>query len=173
NPDGSLYAPRAVDPDDPTKVTIWEDLAELDYETPSARAALVEYWTHYVRHYAGLGFAGFRCDAAYQVPAEVWQPVIAAARQTAPDLLFFAETLGCTSDQVVALAGAGFDYIFNSAKWWDFRAPWLLDQYEQFRLIAPSIAFPESHDTERLAAAHGAEDAVQLAARLQVHSVLQ
>jgi starch synthase (maltosyl-transferring) len=167
NPDGSLYAPRAIDPDDPTKVTIWEDLAELDYETPPARAALVEYWTHYVRHYAGLGFAGFRCDAAYQVPAEVWQSIIAAARQTSPGLLFFAETLGCTTDQVVALAGAGFDYIFNSAKWWDFRASWLLDQYEQFRLIAPSIAFPESHDTDRLAAE--VEGPAQRAASLKFH----
>src|SRR5205814_2219540 len=29
-------------------------------------------------------------------------------------------------------------------------SPWLLEQYEQFRHIAPSIGFPESHDTERL-----------------------
>ncbi|HEY3147469.1 MAG TPA: alpha-amylase family glycosyl hydrolase, partial [Dongiaceae bacterium] len=166
NPDGTPYAPRAVDPDDPTKVTVWEDLAELDYETPSARAGLVDYWTQYVRHYAGLGFDGFRCDAAYQVPADAWRPIVAAARQTAPGLKFFAETLGCTTDQVVALAGAGFDYTFNSAKWWDFRAPWLLDQYEQFRLFAPSIAFPESHDTERLAAL---ETDAQRAASLKFH----
>ena len=55
-----------------------------------------------------------------------------------------------TLDEVEALAGAGFDYLFNSVKWWDFESPWLLDQYEQFRHIAPSIGFPESHDTERL-----------------------
>jgi len=167
NPDGTLYAPRAIDPDDPTKVTIWEDLAELDYQTPSARAVLIDYWTHYVRHYAGLGFDGFRCDAAYQVPAGVWRSIISAARQTAPELRFFAETLGCTADQVVALADAGFDYIFNSAKWWDFQAPWLLDQYEKFRLIAPSIAFPESHDTERLAAEVPSH--AQLSASLKFH----
>ncbi|MGC1299327.1 MAG: alpha-1,4-glucan--maltose-1-phosphate maltosyltransferase, partial [Alloacidobacterium sp.] len=35
-------------------------------------------------------------------------------------------------------------------KWWDFENPWLLEQYEEFRHIAPSIGFPESHDTERL-----------------------
>jgi starch synthase (maltosyl-transferring) len=165
NPDGTPYAPRAIDPDDPTKVTVWDDLAELDYETPSARAALVEYWTQYVRHHAGLGFDGFRCDAAYQVPAEAWRSIIAGARQAA-ELRFFAETLGCTTDQVVALAGAGFDYIFNSAKWWDFQAPWLIEQYEQFRLLAPSIAFPESHDTERLAAL---ETDAQRAASLKFH----
>ncbi len=153
NPDGTLYAPRAVDPDDPTKVTIWEDLAELDYETPSARAVLIDYWTHYVRHYAGAGVR--RLPLRRRLSGAGRGLAARSSRRRGkptPGLRFFAETLGCTADQVVALAGAGFDYIFNSAKWWDFRAPWLLDQYEKFRLIAPSIAFPESHDTERLAA---------------------
>src|SRR5207244_12791589 len=76
-----------------------------------------------------------------------------------------AATSGCTPAQVSALAGAGFDYIFNSAKWWDFRAGWLLDQYERLRRIAPSIAFPESHDTQRLAAEVGADGHDQVAAR--------
>ena len=48
-------------------------------------------------------------------------------------------------------AAAGFDFLFNSAKWWDFRAPWLLEQYDLYRQVAPTVAFPESHDTERLA----------------------
>ena len=52
---------------------------------------------------------------------------------------------------MLGLKGAGFDYLFNSAKWWDFRAPWLLEQYDLYRQVAPTIAFPESHDTERLA----------------------
>ena len=43
---------------------------------------------------------------------------------------------------MLALADAGFDYLFNSVKWWDFESPWLLDQYEKFRHIAPSIGFP-------------------------------
>jgi starch synthase (maltosyl-transferring) len=164
--DGTLYSPRVADPDDPRKVTVWGDLAEFDYDSPGSRAGLIGYWSRYLRHYAGLGFEGFRCDAAYQVPVEVWRPIISEGRQAAPGLSFCAETLGCTPDQVAALAGAGFDYIFNSAKWWDFRAGWLLDQYERFRRIAPSIAFPESHDTQRLAAEVGA-DGHQLEARLK------
>ena len=51
---------------------------------------------------------------------------------------------------MLALADLGFDYLFNSVKWWDFKRPWLLEQYEAFRHIAPSIGFPESHDTDRL-----------------------
>ena len=151
DPDGSLYSPRAIDPDDPTKATIWGDLAEIDYAERPEREAIVGYWRDFVAHYARLGFRGFRGDAAYKVPAVVWREAIAAGRDARPDTLFFAETLGCRPDEVTALHEAGFDYIFNSAKWWDFRAPWLLEQYETFRHIAPSIAFPESHDTERLA----------------------
>lgn len=49
----------------------------------------------------------------------------------------------------------------NSSKWWDFRAPWCLEQHEEFRRIAPSISFPESHDTERLARESGGSAAVQ------------
>ena len=148
--DGELYSPRAVNPDDPEDVTIWGDLAELEYGDAATRKALVAYWQEYVIRMAKLGFAGFRCDAAYQVPADVWQPLIAAARGVRRDSVFAAETLGCTVEQVADLAGAGFDYLFNSAKWWDFQAPWLFEQYEMFRPIAPSIAFPENHDTERL-----------------------
>lgn len=167
--DGGLLSPRAVDPDDPAKVTVWGDLAELEYGDAAARAGLVAYWSAYLKHWIATGVKGFRCDAAYQVPAEVWAALIAAAREADPEVLFFAETLGCTTEQVVALSEAGFDYLFNSAKWWDFRSDWLLDQYETNRWIAPSIAFPESHDTERLAAEVGSQDADRLARHLKMH----
>ncbi|KJS43395.1 MAG: alpha-amylase [Rhodospirillaceae bacterium BRH_c57] len=148
---GELVSPFAVDQDDPTKKTVWGDLAEIDFSERPARDAMIATWEDLVRHYVRLGVRGFRCDAAYKVPADVWQRVIAAAHAENPDVLFFAETLGCRLDEVEALRPARFDYIFNSAKWWDFGAPWLLEQYDQFRSIAPSIAFPESHDTPRLA----------------------
>jgi starch synthase (maltosyl-transferring) len=147
--DGEVLSPFAVDPADPSRKTVWGDLAELDYRPPQ-RDEIVAYFEELVRHYVELGFGGFRCDAAYKVPAGVWRRLIAAAKAVAPDTLFLAETLGAQPEEVLALADAGFDYLFNSVKWWDFESPWLLDQYEQFRHIAPSIGFPESHDTERL-----------------------
>lgn len=166
NPDGSLKSPGAVDPDDPTKITEWGDLAEIDYSDPTRHPDQINHWSRLVGHYASLGFSGFRCDAAYQVPAELWNGIIAAARSRFPDLHFAAETLGCTPDQVKALRQAGFDTLFNSAKWWDFRAPWLLEQYDTLRAIAPSIAFPESHDTARLAAEMAGKGDVEAWARL-------
>ncbi|HEV8680465.1 MAG TPA: alpha-amylase family glycosyl hydrolase, partial [Stellaceae bacterium] len=148
---GELQSPGATDPADPSRRTVWGDLAELDYRQPQSDQ-IAAYFAAVVRHYAGLGFGGFRCDAAYKVPAAVWRRLIDAGKETSPDILFCAETLGAPTEAVLALRPAGFDYLFNSVKWWDFRSPWLLDQYNLYRPIAPSIGFPESHDTERLSA---------------------
>lgn len=161
--DGSIRSPRAFDPDHPddlSKCTIWGDLAEIDYEHPGDPKGLLDYWKEVVRHYAGLGFRGFRCDAAYKVPGAVWFEIITSARALNPDVVFFAETLGCQPGEVVQLHSAGFDYLFNSAKWWDFQADWLLQQYQTHRRIAPSIAFPESHDTPRLAEECGGDERI-------------
>jgi len=102
-----------------------------------------------------LGIDGFRCDAAYHVPMPVWQWLLPAVREKAPGTLFLAETLGCPASDIIALAEAGFDGVFNSTKWWDFRADWFLKEYRKWSGCAPSIAFAESHDTPRLAAELG------------------
>jgi starch synthase (maltosyl-transferring) len=136
-----------------TKV-VWRDLAQLDHQAalrePEAADGLLAYCIKMVEHLVRLGFRGFRCDAAYQVPSEFWRRIIEPIRAAHPDVLFVAETLGCTPQQTRETADAGFDAIFNSAKWWDFHGDWLLEQYELTRDIAPSIGFPESHDTRRL-----------------------
>ncbi len=149
--DGSLRSPFAVDPDTHEK-TVWADLAEIDYRDRPARAELIEYFAEVIRHYAGLGIRGFRCDAAYKVPKLVWRKLIQAGRKVSADAVFAAENLGGMLEEVEALRSSGFDYMFNSSKWWDFRQSWLLQQYEQFRSIAASVSFPETHDTPRLAA---------------------
>ena len=158
NEDGSVRSPGAEDPTAPGGRVVWGDLAELNFESASARPALLGYFKGVVRHYARLGVHGFRCDAAYQVPGEVWKEIIAAGREAGAGVRFFAETLGAKPEQVAQLGTAGFDYFFNSSKWWDFHEPWLLEQYEQFRHVAPSIAFPESHDTQRLAEEKGGDE---------------
>jgi starch synthase (maltosyl-transferring) len=149
--DGSLRSPFAVDPDTHAK-TVWADLAEIDYRDRPERAKLIEYFADVVRHYAGLGIRGFRCDAAYKVSKAVWRKLIQTGRKVNADAVFAAENLGGMLEEVEALRSSGFDYMFNSSKWWDFRQNWLLQQYEQFRSIAASVSFPETHDTSRLAA---------------------
>lgn len=129
---------------------VWYDLARFNHEHTSDPEGLYQFFYSILEHYIKLGFKGFRCDAAYQIPPHIWCRLIHDIKNKYPNIVFTAETLGCTEEQSKQTAKAGFDYIFNSSKWWDFSSPWLLDQYQQIRESVPSISFPESHDTERL-----------------------
>lgn len=67
--DGSLRSPRAIDPADARQVTVWGDLAEINYHDPAARAGLSAYFGEMIAHFVACGIRG-RCDAAYLVPPE-------------------------------------------------------------------------------------------------------
>lgn len=129
---------------------VWRDLARFDHAHTKDPHGLYRFYYSIVEHYIALGFKGFRCDAAYQIPSQWWRRLIDDIKTIHPDIIFIAETLGCTADQTKQTAQAGFDFIFNSSKWWDFSSPWLLEQYQLIRELVPSISFPESHDTVRL-----------------------
>ena len=129
---------------------VWRDLAQFDHSGSADAEGLLTYCGDVVEYLVGLGFSGFRCDAAYQIPGNFWRRLISRTRAAHPEVSFVAETLGCSPEQTRDTAAAGFDWVFNSAKWWDYGSPWLLEQHELTRQIAPSIGFPESHDTERL-----------------------
>jgi starch synthase (maltosyl-transferring) len=157
---GNVISPSAIDPGDPDKVTVWSDLASIDNENSVDRQNLWKFWDGVVSYYQRLGFKGFRCDAAYQVPSSLWKWLIARSKNRVTGTVFYAETLGCRLDQIEALAGCGFDYLFNSVKWWNYDRSWALDQHAANKRIAPSIGFAESHDTERLASVYpGTEQA--------------
>jgi starch synthase (maltosyl-transferring) len=158
---GAVSSPFAIDPGDPGKVTVWGDLASIDNEGSGDRENLWKFWDSVVSFYQKLGFRGFRCDAAYQVPSSLWKWLIARAKNRSAGTVFYAETLGCRLDQVEALRDCGFDYLFNSFKWWNYDQSWALDQHATNRRIAPSIGFAESHDTERLASVHPGTEQMQ------------
>ncbi len=160
NPDGSIKNPGCIDPADATRVTVWGDLAELAYWPVPDPEGLLHFWDRVVSFYLRLGFSGFRADAAYKIPGWFWQRLISEAKSLEPEVQFFAETLGCRLEECTQLAKAGFDFIYNSSKWWDFQADWCLEQYELFRQVAPSVSFPETHDTPRLSADSGGNPAV-------------
>jgi starch synthase (maltosyl-transferring) len=146
--DGRIAHPGAMDGQ---RVVVWRDLAEVDNAGSPDREALWAFWRKLALQYAGMGFRGFRCDAAYQVPDALWRELIGAVKREHPGMLFFGETLGCSPEQLLVTAAAGFDFIFNSSKWWNFRDAWCLEQYAATAPLVPSISFPESHDTPRLA----------------------
>jgi starch synthase (maltosyl-transferring) len=141
---------------------VWRDLAQFDHRHSRDRKGLGAYLSEIVEHLLGLGFEGFRCDAAYLLPGKVWSDLISQVKSRHPEVVFVAETLGCRPDQTRQTALAGFDYVFNSSKWWNFWDAWLFEQYDLIREDAPSIGFPESHDTPRLAEeVHGNLDALK------------
>jgi starch synthase (maltosyl-transferring) len=141
---------------------VWGDLAQFDHHHSRDGEGLYRYCREIVGYLLGLGFKGFRCDAAYQISSGFWRRLIEDVKKTHPDAVFVAETLGCSPDQTRQTAQAGFDAVFNSSKWWDFESPWLLEQYQLTRSVTPSISFAESHDTPRLfAESHGNIDALK------------
>ncbi|NLI75720.1 MAG: alpha-amylase [Candidatus Riflebacteria bacterium] len=146
-PDGEIVHPGAKDGD---RWIEWGDLAEVDNDHSPDRGNLWNFWWGMMAHYLDVGVDGFRCDMAYQVPADLWRFLIGRAREKKAGCLFLAESLGCSFQQVEGLAKVGFDYLFNSSKYWDFNQPWGMEQYWKISPVVPTIAFPESHDTTRL-----------------------
>ncbi len=135
------------------KMVLWGDLAEIDNASSKDLDGLYKFWNDIVMYYLAMGFDGFRCDAAYQVPSKLWKYITGRAKEKYPRTLFIAESLGCTIEDSIMLADSGFDYTFNSSKYWNYNEPWLIKQYEEsFEKVrgVPSIGFAESHDTPRL-----------------------
>jgi starch synthase (maltosyl-transferring) len=133
------------------KKVVWKDLAQFDHKHTPDKERLFRYLFEVVEFLISLGVQGFRADAAYQVPDVFWQRLITETHKKHPGVVFLAETLGCSPAQTAQTARAGFEYIFNSSKWWDYTSPWLLEQYNLTRAFAKSVSFPASHDTPRLA----------------------
>ncbi len=129
---------------------VWKDLSQFDHRHTRDPEGLYAYCLGVVERLLSLGFEGFRCDAAYQVPRPFWHRLIRDVKSRHPGAVFVAETLGCTADQTKDTAKAGFDWVFNSSKYWNYHDWWLIEQYNLVRETAPSIGFPESHDTPRL-----------------------
>src|SRR5882672_9604676 len=132
------------------EIVIWNDLAQFDHPHTRDPEGLYNYCLKVVEHLLKLGFDGFRCDAAYQIPRQFWHRLIRDITTRYPRTCFAAETLGCSADQTRETARAGFDYVFNSSKWWNLHDWWLIEQYNLVRETTQSISFPESHDTARL-----------------------
>ena len=146
--DGRIMNPSCIHEG---QTVVWCDLAQFDHRNTRDSEGLYRYCLSVVEHLASLGFDGFRCDAAYQIPSALWSRLVREARYRRPGLAFVAETLGCTAEQTKDTARAGFDFVFNSSKWWNYQDSWLLDGYNLVRDTTPSISFAESHDTPRLA----------------------
>jgi glycosidase len=82
--DGTISNAR----DNEGRETDWTDVAELDYDRPAMRAAMVaemRWWLD------AMGIDGFRCDVAGGVPMGFWMDARAALKAVRPDLFLLAE----------------------------------------------------------------------------------
>ena len=83
-PDGTIINARDNEGHD----TDWTDVAELDYDNPAMRQAMIaamRWWLD------TTGIDGFRCDVAGGVPLDFWMQARPALRTSRPDLFMLAE----------------------------------------------------------------------------------
>lgn len=137
------------------KYVKWGDLALIDNGASKDKKNLWNYWLKLLTYYLELGIEGFRCDAAYKVPSQLWKFLIKNVKQKNKEIIFLAETLGCTPKELEKIGGCGFDIVMNSFKWWNLKDSWFLNDYNKWSNKYQSLIFPENHDTLRFAKEYG------------------
>jgi starch synthase (maltosyl-transferring) len=68
--------------------------------------------------------------------------MLVGLRDRSPGFVALAWTPGLKWSQIDALAGAGFDGVFSSVAWWDYRARWFVEEYDILRRVAPGPRLP-------------------------------
>ncbi|CAM3422208.1 Alpha-1,4-glucan:maltose-1-phosphate maltosyltransferase [Bordetella sputigena] len=117
-----------------------------------APAGFIADWVERLGLWVQNGVAGFRCMSPHHLNAPEWRDLMEGVRAVRPDTRFLAWTPGLNPEQTGQLAGAGFDGVFSSLPWWDYRSPWLMEEYTRLRLVAPVIAAAEAPYAKRVAA---------------------
>jgi starch synthase (maltosyl-transferring) len=112
----------------------------------------IDRWIERLGLWTGEGVAGFRCEAPQAFSAAEWRALIDGVHAVRPDCRFLAWTPGVGPQQLRELEGAGFDAVFSSLPWWDYRSPWLVEEHARLANIAPVIAPVEAPYGKRVAA---------------------
>lgn len=145
HPDGRFKSPGAWG-------NTWEDLVELRHDHPELRRYLAEALLEWCRR----GVDGFRCDAGYMVPLDVWRYLVARVRQEFPDTVFLLEGLGGSWEATERLLMRGnlqwaYSELFQN--YTGSQVAWYLDYaLEQSRRAGLYVHYSETHDNDRLAA---------------------
>jgi len=131
----------------------WEDRHALPLRRDQGRApaGFVDHWVERLGLWVQNGVAGFRCEGLAQLAPADWRELIQGIRAVRPDCRFLAWTPGVAAWDLAPLAGVGFDAVFSSFPWWDYRAEWLIEETARLRAIAPVIAPVEAPYAKRVA----------------------
>ncbi len=145
NPDGTFASPGAWG-------VVWEDLCKMDFQNRQLWLRMADVFLHWCR----VGVDGFRCDAGYMIPAEVWNYIIAKVRQEYPDTIFFLEGLGGKiEDTSDLLSSSNLNWAYSEL-FQHFSAEEIRRFLDFFCTFSPQygllVHFAETHDNNRLAA---------------------
>ncbi len=128
----------------------WADLVELN---PVA----VELWEQLAQAFltwCRRGVDGFRCDAGYKVPVQVWQYIEARVHQEFPDTLFLLEGLGGPLESTESLlTDGGMQWAYSELfqNYGPDIAPYLDYAQRQSSRVGVYVHYSETHDNNRLA----------------------
>ncbi|PEQ14568.1 hypothetical protein B2G71_03065 [Novosphingobium sp. PC22D] len=86
------------------------------------------------------GVAGLRILGIDKVRPDHLERLLQSLREARPDLVLFADVADMAREDALARRGCGFDFLVSSFAWWDFRAPWLVEEAEALRGSLPIIA---------------------------------
>lgn len=143
--DGSFESPGAWG-------VVWADLCKLDYRQSELWRAMAEVFLFWCRQ----GVDGFRCDAGYMVPLEVWIYISAKVRNEFPDCVFLLEGLGGPIRVMASLLSDGnlnwaYSELFQNYTREQITA-YLPECNRRSRENGTLVHFAETHDNNRLAA---------------------
>jgi starch synthase (maltosyl-transferring) len=133
--------------------------ARLRWEDPATMEAALAVWSEHLEALVDLGVAGFVCRMPALTPPSVWRRLSQSLRARRACCHLMAWMPGVPAERVAGLAQCGFDGVFGSGAWWDFRADWWVQELDRLRAIAPPIAFPEDPFGPRLARQWNLQDA--------------
>lgn len=142
--DGEIVSPGAWG-------VVWEDLTELDHFSPGLADHLVDVFGVW----CSRGVDGFRCDAGYMIPAQIWIEVVTAVRAAYPHTIFLLEGLGGGVDATREILGrCGFDWGYselfqNETK--EAVESYVRHMSEISTAEGLLVNFAETHDNNRLA----------------------
>ncbi|WYX26244.1 hypothetical protein WJ969_12105 [Achromobacter xylosoxidans] len=103
-------------------------------------AGFIEAWAARLLRWTRSGVAGYVVQPPPMLDARAWRALFEPSRQLNGDLRCLAWTPGLPPAALERLRGAGFDAVFCSLPWWDYRAPWLAEELERLHAVAPVIA---------------------------------
>ncbi len=110
------------------------------FDHAQAAAGLGSEYAAVLEQALASGVAGFVVHWPQRVPAAVLHSIIEQTRRSHPSAQFIASTPGLNAQQRQRLRNSGFDFCIGSFAWWDFRAPWFLDELDELRQVAQVIA---------------------------------